>query len=475
MYKRRPERWLGHVDFIVLDFLSMHLSFFLAYKIRQGAGLPYADPFYRNIGIMLSLLYLITALFTRNYRNIFRRGYGLEFLACVRYATYIMGLLLVYLFLTQNSAEYSRAVLLLMWGIQICLTYLFRVLRKKVVKKKLASGCGVRSLILLTTSRRAEQLVRSFQGHQHSRLRLTGVGILDADWKGRKIQGVPVAADADNILDWIRTSWVDEVFLDIPADAWGTLTYRQITDSCLEMGITVHRSLAEDVLQPHYQSVEHLAGYTVLSANDIRMEVIRQPVFKRILDICGGLAGCVIAGAAAVCVGPFIYLKSPGPIFFTQTRVGKNGKMFEIYKFRSMYLDAEERKSELMDQNEMNGFMFKLENDPRVIKGIGKFIRRTSIDELPQFWNVLKGDMSLVGTRPPTVDEWEQYQPRHRKRLAVKPGMTGMWQVSGRSDITDFEEVVNLDIKYIVNWSFYLDVKILLKTVLIVLRRSGAA
>src|SRR5699024_10666589 len=173
-----------------------------------------------------------------------------------------------------------------------------------------------------------------------------------------------------------------------------------------------------------------------------------------------------IAAAAAVCVGPFIYLRSPGPIFFRQTRVGKNGKVFEIYKFRSMYLDAEERKSELMEQNEMSGLMFKLENDPRIIKGIGRFIRRTSIDELPQFWNVLKGDMSLVGTRPPTVDEWEQYELHHRIRMATKPGITGMWQVSGRSDITDYEEVVRLDTEYIENWSIGLDIKILLKTVL---------
>ncbi len=138
-------------------------------------------------------------------------------------------------------------------------------------------------------------------------------------------------------------------------------------------------------------------------------------------------------------------------------------------------MDAEERKKELMAQNEMQGFMFKMENDPRIIKGIGSFIRKTSIDELPQFWNVLKGDMSLVGPRPPTLDEWDQYELHHRKRLAIKPGITGMWQVSGRNNITDFEEVVELDTKYILNWSFKLDILILLKTVLIVLKGRGAA
>ena len=129
-------------------------------------------------------------------------------------------------------------------------------------------------------------------------------------------------------------------------------------------------------------------------------------------------------------------------------------------------MDAEERKKELMKQNKVkDGMMFKMDDDPRIIKGIGHFIRKTSIDEFPQFWNVLKGDMSMVGTRPPTLDEWEKYSPRHRIRMATKPGLTGMWQVSGRSNITDFEEVVKLDERYIREWNFALDIKIILKTV----------
>ena len=137
-------------------------------------------------------------------------------------------------------------------------------------------------------------------------------------------------------------------------------------------------------------------------------------------------------------------------------------------------MDAEERKKELMDQNEMQGYMFKMENDPRILKGIGNFIRDTSIDELPQFWNVLKGDMSLVGTRPPTVEEYEMYEMRHLKRMSIKPGITGMWQTSGRSDITDFEEVVRLDTQYITNWSITLDIKLLLKTILVVFKKEGS-
>ena len=177
----------------------------------------------------------------------------------------------------------------------------------------------------------------------------------------------------------------------------------------------------------------------------------------------------------AVILGPVIYLKSPGPIFFSQIRIGRKGRPFKIYKFRSMYMDAEERKKELEQQNQMEGnLMFKLKDDPRIIKGIGNFIRKTSLDEFPQFWNVLKGDMSLVGTRPPTIDEWDKYELHHRVRLAIKPGITGMWQVSGRSDITDFEEVVRLDKEYITKWSLGLDVKIVMRTVGVVFGKSGA-
>ena len=176
-------------------------------------------------------------------------------------------------------------------------------------------------------------------------------------------------------------------------------------------------------------------------------------------------------------VTPFVALaikiESPGPVFFAQERIGRNGRRFKIYKFRSMYIDAEERKKELMEKNQMNGLMFKMDDDPRITK-VGKFIRKTSIDELPQFYNILVGQMSLVGTRPPTVDEFNQYSLYYKRRLSMTPGLTGMWQVSGRSSITDFDEVVKLDLEYIDNWSVGLDIKILFMTVYTVLFRRGA-
>lgn len=204
------------------------------------------------------------------------------------------------------------------------------------------------------------------------------------------------------------------------------------------------------------------------------------------MDILAGIVGCLATVIIFIFVAPCIFIASPGPIFFSQTRVGQNGKQFKMYKFRSMYLDAEERKKDLMDQNKVSdGRMFKMDFDPRIIgnkilpdgthkTGIGEFIRKTSLDEFPQFFNVLKGDMSLVGTRPPTVDETKLYDLHHYARLAIKPGITGMWQISGRSDITDFEEVVRLDKEYIENWNPVLDIKILLKTFGVVLNKKGS-
>lgn len=254
----------------------------------------------------------------------------------------------------------------------------------------------------------------------------------------------------------------------------------------MEMGIAVHVALFRmNSENKRKRFVERMGNYTVVTTAITEVTPLQQ-MMKRGMDIAGGIVGCIITGILFLFLAPVIYIKSPGPVFFQQERVGINGRRFKMYKFRSMYLDAEKRKAELMAQNRMkDNMMFKLEADPRIIgcridadgtvkKGIGNFIRDYSLDEFPQFFNVLKGDMSLVGTRPPTVDEWERYERHHRARLAVKPGITGLWQISGRSDILDFEEVVRLDTEYIADWNIGLDWKILFKTVRVVFRKNGA-
>jgi exopolysaccharide biosynthesis polyprenyl glycosylphosphotransferase len=196
-------------------------------------------------------------------------------------------------------------------------------------------------------------------------------------------------------------------------------------------------------------------------------------LYKRILDLMGGVMG----GLLFLLIYPFVAVAikrdSSGPVLFKQQRVGQNGRIFTLYKFRSMYIDAEERKQELLQQNEMQGAMFKLREDPRITK-VGQWLRKSSLDEFPQFLNVLKGEMSLVGTRPPTPDEVAHYETFHRRRISAKPGITGLWQVSGRNRIKDFDRVVELDCQYLDNWRFLDDLQILVKTIWVVLKRKGA-
>lgn len=300
----------------------------------------------------------------------------------------------------------------------------------------------------------------------------------------RKNKDIRLAYDfVDNIDDKILHSITKQTYID---NFNREIVLEIIGDQLEETGVTMHLRLSKiAAVEDRPQFVEKIGSYTVLTTS-LNYASPKQLLFKRVMDIAGGLVGCLLTVIIFIFVAPVIYISSPGPIFFSQERIGKNGKKFKIYKFRSMYMDAEARKAELMKQNRVaDGKMFKLDFDPRVIgnkilpdgtkkTGVGNFIRVTSLDEFPQFFNVLKGDMSLVGTRPPLPGEVSEYEIHHRARLAIKPGITGMWQVSGRSDITDFEEVVRLDTKYIKEWTPALDIKILFKTVKTVLGKEGS-
>ena len=195
-------------------------------------------------------------------------------------------------------------------------------------------------------------------------------------------------------------------------------------------------------------------------------------IFKRIIDIIGAGLGLILLSPIIAIVACAVKVTSKGPIFFSQKRVGKNGELFEMYKFRSMVVNAEELKENLEDQNEMSGPMFKIKDDPRVTK-VGKFIRKTSIDELPQLWNVLKGDMSLVGPRPSLPKEVEQFDNWMFKRLSVRPGLTCYWQVSGRNNI-DFEDWMKLDVKYVEERNLWIDIKLIFKTVFVLFGDKNA-
>lgn len=274
----------------------------------------------------------------------------------------------------------------------------------------------------------------------------------------------------DNFHDILRRNAVDEVVFAIDNDP--SVNISELLNHCRRVGLPVR--ILPALWQPGEESisVESLQGIPFITIKQGQINAT-DLLYKRLLDICGGLTGLLLLFIMYPFIGIAIKLDSPGPVIFKQKRVGRNGRIFNLYKFRSMHEDAEQRKQKLMNQNEMNGFMFKMNNDPRITK-VGRFLRKTSLDEFPQFINVLKGEMSLVGTRPPTVDEVSQYDAWHLKRISAKPGITGLWQVSGRNRINDFDQVVRLDCQYLDRWRFTDDIKIIMKTVTVVLKRKGA-
>ena len=273
-----------------------------------------------------------------------------------------------------------------------------------------------------------------------------------------------------SILDYAKRHQVDLVIFSVNHIARKKIEH--LIEAFSEMGIDSLITIDSFAIETLETKLEDFGTTNVIRLSP-RLFTDGELLLKRLMDIAGALVGCLICILFGIIVAPLIFLEDPGPIIFKQKRVGRNGKYFYIYKFRSMYQDAEAKLQTLKDQNEMQGFMFKMKNDPRITK-VGKFLRKTSIDELPQFFNVLEGSMSLIGTRPPTVNEYQQYSAHHKRRISIKPGITGLWQVSGRSEITDFEEIVRLDCFYIDHWSITSDLKIILKTFAAVFTGKGS-
>ena len=480
MQQKSSDTALRYLDFTLLDMLAMQLSFLLSHSILGHEGFLYSNPVCRMQALIFFSAQMALGLHSDSYDHIFSRDNFAEFLKLLVNVAEIWLLGGVFIILNQLPYSFSETVFISITYLN--LAYFLRIWNKK---RHLHNGLPVRKTVIVTTRLQVRSALRKIhQSVSEANYQVVGLIILDDNNDGLEDLNVPVfKASDDNLLDEISRWWIDDVFLLLGED---TYYPKQLVEDFLVMGITVHTSLAVLNEIPYSATdVQEFGEYKVLT-NSIKFVSNRSSFLKRFVDIIGGLTGCIFTGLIFIFVAPMIYIKSPGPIFFTQNRIGQNGRVFKMYKFRSMYMDAEKRKAELMEKNKIQGgLMFKMDDDPRIIgsekkgkdgkpKGIGNFIRNTSLDEFPQFFNVLKGDMSLVGTRPPTVDEWNHYDPHHRIRMSAKPGITGMWQVSGRSEITDFEEVVALDQYYIEHWSLWLDTKILLKTFMVVLRHNGA-
>ena len=473
MYQKRKA--VENLLVLCSDLAALFLSFCIAVAIRYGTfswAEAYGDQ--RQQILVIITLYAAITMFTNYYSTFFARGKIDELYAVLREEIIFFVMLVVALYLIHPADSVSRLLMVYFFLVNTLLMYFFRFILKAYMFRIYKNGRYGHLLFLVSKSREAEKIVTRLLPKLEADWNRTLAGVILADREsgGGSVARIPVVAGSEDMLDYIVHNDVDEVLF-----SWRGVEEdekaRELINEIQMMGIQVDVNIETFNLVRHgTKTLDKVGDYSVVAFSRNVIST-RGAIAKRTMDIIGGLIGMVLFGITALFAVPAIRLESPGPAIFSQIRVGKNGRRFRLYKFRSMYMDAEEKKKDLLEQNEVNGLMFKIGDDPRITK-VGRFLRRTSLDEMPQFWNILKGDMSLVGTRPPTPDEWEKYEYHHRARLATKPGMTGMWQVSGRSEITDFEEVVRLDTAYIQNWSLGLDIKIMLKTVLKLISGKGA-
>lgn len=524
MYQKNQKKWYKHFDFIFLDLLFMEMGYLIAYMIRFGyKSLPdlfyktdFSEP-YRHIFTILICIHIAMVFFTEPYSGILRRNVAEEIKSVIKYNIYIVAGCVFVLFIEQSSVLYSRIVMVGTPVATCVLMILYRYVYKKYLQKNINKEGNQDCMLLVAPYGQVNSILHKFNKSKVSTVRIVGIVLVDnsasaevaassemynaeaenqeasrmdniirfSDKKSNMkedsnnesdipmmIRGIPVVGTTENLYEYARTNVVDEVLICLESEE-----VEEIAAGFMDMGITVHISI-QNLVQIPRATVNRVNGISVITAS-VNTVTSRQLMIKRGIDILCGLLGSVVTLLLTIIIAPMMWIADPGPVFFRQERVGKNGRIFKIWKFRTMYTDAEARKAELMKQNKMSGLMFKMDDDPRVIGygkkfSLGKFLRESSIDELPQSFNILAGSMSVVGTRPPTVKEYEQYELRHKGRLATKPGLTGMWQVSGRSDITDFEEVVRLDKEYIDNFTLALDLEIMLKTVKVVLGKEGS-
>ncbi len=459
-----------HLDFIIGDMVALGLAQFLMVLLNQDKLNPVLYVYYVQLGLLLVIITLSVAFLTDGYRNILHRGYLKEIIAVIHQMTIIFATEVICLFSFRLVGLFSRLVLFATFFVGILFMYAERLMIKNCLRRKFQNIKYARTIMVIATEQQAGILIRQLSSRVLTIFKIQGVAITDRDMKGQTIQGVPVSCSMDGLSEYITGHIIDEILLSIPDDP---RQEAELAKQFLSIGMVVHIYMEQFLQDIPRKTLERVSNMNVITCFN-REIPMRRLFCKRLLDILGGAVGCVMTLVIGLIIGPMIFIQSPGPVLFSQIRVGKNGRKFRIYKFRSMVMDADEQKEMLMSRNKIRGNMFKMDDDPRIIPGIGHFIRRTSLDEFPQFFNVLRGDMSLVGTRPPTVDEYEAYSFSHKKRLAMKPGITGLWQISGRSDITDFEEVVKLDGQYIDQWDLEMDVKIIFKTILVILKRRGS-
>jgi lipopolysaccharide/colanic/teichoic acid biosynthesis glycosyltransferase len=491
MFSRRLGTFISNIIAIVAAFL-------IAYTFRFGWEA--ADSF-RNVNDALVLSYLLfcyiaVSLFYRGSNVTGRRGLLRLFKESFLNTLFVAALFASIVYMAHISDSIPR----LFFGYFFSFYFGFSFVTSGIVHMIFRSiqARHKRQTVIFTDRKDREKLIKNLLRDGADDFEVIGIAVLDSKDKSifyrvstekpetltsKAAEAGLVSIDPDMLeyhfekdeadaISFLKTHNVNLAIISV--DHLDRERMERIIDVVGEMGIDSMVTLDSFAMETFDSKMEDFGTLEVVRfAPRIFSEV--ELFFKRVIDIIGAIIGCIFTLIIGIFIAPAILIEDGGPVIFKQKRVGKNGKYFYMYKFRSMYNDAEERRKKLMKsgENEMDGAMFKMKDDPRITK-VGKFIRKTSLDEFPQFFNVLKGDMSLVGTRPPMLDEYQQYSRHHKRRLSLKPGITGLWQTSGRSEITDFEEVVKLDCYYIDHWSVFFDIKILLMTIVAVITGKGS-
>ena len=452
------------------DLVTIVVSFILATYIRFGNFRDMGD---KTVHFQVCLVYLlcctIYTFFIDWNRNFIKRSIKKEAYEILKYNIIMILVVQTIMTFLKWADVFSRIVTVYFAVINVFLTLFIHLLVKKGMRIHYSSELSKIKVLVITQKAMLEDVLKHLKEHLGIHYQIIGIACTEqVDFNHTNY--IPVMYIDDKFMENVTLMTLDEVFIYAPELKQSQI--QMMINGFDVMGVDTHYCMELPGMNAERSKVDDFGGYSVLTYTRFQSSYKRL-LIKRVMDIVGGLIGMLITLIFFPFAAIAIKLDSPGPVLFSQVRIGRNGRRFKIYKFRSMYMDAEERKKELEEQNEIQGLMFKMENDPRITK-VGKFIRKTSIDELPQFYNVVKGDMSLVGTRPPTEDEFEKYNQYYRRRISMTPGLTGLWQVSGRSNIEDFDDVVKYDLQYIDGWSLTLDVKILLRTVWVVLAGRGS-
>lgn len=446
----------GKIPMLIIQLMVLYMSFWFAYGLVLN----------RNQVVLIGLVHISAYYMSGTGTNFISRGRVEDFLQTIKYSIYFIIDFQVCLLVLEDTL-FSRnhwnffvalfSAILLIWLANLCC--------RKLLNKLLSISAKNNRLFIITTRSRVEKTMKLLENYHEGMI----VSISIVDDKKYEIPGIQNVS-VDQIVTYATQEVVDQVLINLPSDKYLVFDYISQFEM---MGIPVAISIqALEFNTSGYKKIQQFGMMNTVTFST-KFYRSRDIVIKRLIDILGSIVGLIICGIVGIVLVPLIK-RDGGPAIFAQERVGTNGRKFKFYKFRSMRVDAEELKASLMEENTMEGGMFKVENDPRITP-VGHFIRKTSLDELPQFWNVLKGDMSLVGTRPPTVDEYDTYTPEQKKRLSFKPGITGLWQISGRSNIKNFDDVVKLDVAYIDEWTIWKDIEILIKTIKVVFKKEGAA